>query len=142
MALLKRHSDKVDVLASVPLFAGLSKKELGELARSVTEVEYGPREFLTREGERGLEAMVILDGKATVRRNGRKIADLAAGDVVGEMSIVTDLPRNATVQAQTFVSALLMSRGELAAIMDDNPKVAVKILRTVAERLTEATRSH
>ncbi len=142
MALLKRHSDKVDVLASVPLFAGLSKKELSEIARSVTEVEYSPREFLTREGERGLEAMVILDGSAVVRRKGRKIAELKAGDVVGEMSIVTDLPRNATVQAQTFVSALLMSRGELAALMDESPKVAVKILRTVAERLAAATGDH
>lgn len=139
MALLGRHSDKVDVLAAVPLFSGLSKKELGEIARFVTEVEISPRQYLAMEGETGREVMVILAGTATVRKKGRKVAELGAGDVVGEMSLLTNLPRNATVKTNTFVAALVMDPREFDAVMAAQPKVAVKILRTVATRLVEAT---
>jgi CRP-like cAMP-binding protein len=138
MALLKRQSDKIDVLSGVPLFAGLSKRELGEIARNVTEVELSPREYLAFEGEIGNQAMVILAGKVTVRRKGRKLAELSAGDVVGEMSLVTNKPRNASVRADTFVAALVMDTNEFATVMNEHPAVAAKILKTVAERLSEA----
>jgi CRP/FNR family cyclic AMP-dependent transcriptional regulator len=138
MALLKRQSDKIDVISGVPLFAGLSKRELGEIARNVTEVEISPREYLAFEGEIGKQAMVILAGKVTVRRKGRKLAELSAGDVVGEMSLVTKKPRNASVRADTFVAALVMDSREFTTVMDQHPQVAAKILRTVAERLSDA----
>ena len=142
MALLSKHSDKVDVLAGVPLFTGLSKKELGEIARLVTEVEIPPRDFLAYEGEVGREALVILSGKATVRRGGRKIAEIGQGDVVGEMSLITNLPRNASVRADTLMRALVMDTREFSSLIDFHPAVGVKILRTVAQRLAEATRTH
>lgn len=138
MALLKRQADKVAVLSGVPLFSGLSKKELGDIARNVTEVEISPREYLAFEGETGHQAMVILAGKVTVRKKGRKVAELGRGDVVGEMSLVTNKPRNATVRADTFVAALVMDSKEFGSLMDEHPQVAAKILKTVAERLTEA----
>jgi CRP-like cAMP-binding protein len=138
MALLKRHSDKVDVLSRVPLFSGLSRKELGEIARNVTEVEISPREYLAFEGEAGSQALVLLAGRVSVRKKGRKVAELSTGDVVGEMSLVTNKPRNATVRADTFVAALVMDPKEFATVMDEHPQVATKILRTVAERLAEA----
>ena len=138
MALLKRRSDKVDVLSAVPLFAGLSRKELAEIARNVTEVEIAPREYLAFEGETGHQAMVLLAGKVSVRKKGRKVAELTTGDVVGEMSLVTNRPRNATVRADTFVAALVMDSKEFSSVMEEHPQVAAKILRTVAERLTEA----
>lgn len=100
MAILKRQDDKIRVLARVPLFTGLSKKELGEIARLVTEVEIPPRDYLAHQGEAGREAMVILSGKATVIRTGRKIAELSNGDVVGEMSLLTNTPRNASVRTE------------------------------------------
>ena len=137
MALLKRRSDKIHVLAGVPLFGGLSRKELGEIARNVTEVEIGPGEYLAYEGETGTQAMVLLAGKVIVRKKGRKVAELGAGDVVGEMSLVTDRPRNATVRAETMVSALVMDPKEFSAVMYEHPSVAAKILRTVAKRLAE-----
>jgi CRP-like cAMP-binding protein len=137
-ALLTRQSAKVDVLAGVPLFSGLSKKELAEIARNVTEVEFVRGEFLMHEGEVGLEAFVILDGTVSVRRKGRKLAEATAGAVLGEMSIITDHRRNASVKAETFVTALLMSRREFNAVLDEHPQVAVKILRSVATRLAES----
>jgi CRP/FNR family transcriptional regulator, cyclic AMP receptor protein len=137
MALLKRRSEKVDVLSRVPLFGGLSRRELDEIARNVTEVDIAPQEYLAFEGEIGTQAMVILAGTVTVRKKGRKIAELGTGDVVGEMSLVTSRPRNATVRAESFVSALVMDSKEFANVMDEHPQVATKILRTVAERLAD-----
>jgi CRP/FNR family transcriptional regulator, cyclic AMP receptor protein len=139
LALLRRRDDKIKVLADVSLFAGLSKKELGEIARLVTEVEYLPQDHLTHEGEMGREALVILAGKGSVRRGGRKIAEVSTGDVVGEMSLVTYRPRNATVRADTPITALVMSTREFSTLMDEHPQVGLKILRTVADRLAEVT---
>lgn len=142
MALLKRREDKIGIIADAAMFAGLSKKELGEIADIVKEVEYLPREYLIHEGETGREAMIILAGKATVRRGGRKLAEISTGSVVGEMSLLTDLPRNATVRADTFVSALVMNATQFSRLIDEHPHVGVKILRTVARRLAEASRTH
>jgi CRP-like cAMP-binding protein len=141
MALLRRRDDKIDVLAGVPLFAGLSRKELGHIARLVTEVEYPPHDYLTYEGQTGREAMVILAGRCTVRRNGRKVAEVSVGDVVGEMSLVTNRRRNASVRADTVVTALVMNTREFSSLVDEHPQVGAKILRTVADRLAEATRA-
>ena len=136
--MLKRHADKVGVPGAVPLFSGLSRRELGEIARNVTEVEMSPGEYLAFEGETGHQAMVLLAGKVTVRKKGRKVAELGTGDVVGEMSLVTSKPRNASARADTFVAALVMDSKEFATVMDEHPRVAAKILKTVSERLVEA----
>lgn len=135
MTVLKRQSDKIEVLSGVPLFAGLSKRELTGLARRVRETEFVPGEHILLDGETADECFVLLDGKATVRRNGKKIAEVAKGDVVGEMSLVTDLRRSAGVRADTFVPALRIGRSDFTAIMDEYPQVAVKVLKTIADRL-------
>lgn len=142
MPVLKRQSDKVDLLSQVPLFADLSKKDLTQVARRVTEVEFLPGDHILHPGTAGDEAFVIIEGKASVRRNGRKIAELSNGDVAGEMSLITDLPRNAGVRADTFVPAIRITRDDLSALMNDHPTVAVKLLRTVATRLVEAISSY
>lgn len=138
MALLRRKAEKVDVLAGVGLFDGLSKRELGELARYVTELEIPAGASLATEGKSGQEAVVILEGTATVRRKGRKIAQVGKGDVVGEMSLVTKAKRNATVRADTDLVVLHIDAGDFATVMDEYPKVAVKVLQTVADRLVAA----
>lgn len=142
MPVLKRQSDRVDLLSQVPLFADLSKKDLTQVARRVTEVEFLPGDHILHPGTAGDEAFVIIEGKASVRRNGRKIAELSNGDVAGEMSLITDLPRNAGVRADTFVPAIRVTRDDLSALMNDHPTVAVKLLRTVATRLVEAIGSY
>lgn len=139
MTVLKRQSDKIEVLSKVPLFAGLSKRELTGMARRVGETEFVPGEHILLEGEGAHECFVLLDGRATVRRNGEKIAEVAKGDVIGEMSLVTDLRRSAGVRADTFVSALRIGRSDFIAIMDEYPRVAAKVLKTVADRLVANT---
>ena len=86
-------------LAELELFADLSKSELRSLVRLMTPVRVRAGRDLTREGETGREFMIIVDGTATVRRQGRVIATLGTGDFVGELSMLAGVPRTATVTA-------------------------------------------
>ena len=136
MAKFKR-SEKTEALARVPLFADLTLKELGFLTSQTTEVSFRDGTDLATQGDRGREAMILMDGTAVVRRNGRKIADLTSGDVVGEMSLINDAPRNATVTASSDVTVLLMNSREFSSVLSSNEGLAAKMLKTVAARLVE-----
>mgnify|MGYP003711289727 CR=1 FL=1 len=90
-------------LAELELFADLSKSELRSLVRLMTPVRVRAGRDLTREGETGREFMIIVDGTATVRRGGKVIATLGAGDFVGELSMLAGVPRTATVTAEVWM---------------------------------------
>jgi CRP-like cAMP-binding protein len=129
------HSDKIDALRGVPLFADLTKKQLGFLAGQVTEMQLVAGSVLTKEGDPGREAMVVLSGSGIVERGGQTVDDFGPGDVVGEMSLLTRKPRNATVTATSDVRLLLMTDREFADVLAANPDVSLRILQTMAERL-------
>ncbi|MFO7548492.1 MAG: cyclic nucleotide-binding domain-containing protein [Acidimicrobiia bacterium] len=137
MSLLRKRDQKVEVLQRVPLFAGLSKKDLGQLARHLDEVDLKEGTVLTREGELGREAMILLSGTAVVRRKGRKLAELGPGDVIGELSLLAEIPRTASVVATSELTVALMTASDFGAVVDENPQVAVRMLRTVAHRFAE-----
>ncbi len=132
-----RQEDKIGALGRIPLFSELSKKELVFLARMTTEVDVREGSTLVRQGEMGREAMIIESGTAVVRRNNRKIDDLGPGDFFGEMSLIDHMPRNADVIATSDMTVLVMDSREFSTVLDTYPKVAVKILKTVVERLVE-----
>ena len=132
-----KKTDKMDALGGVPLFSDLSKKDLGFLAQLTTEVSFPAGTDLVTQGDLGREAMVLMAGSAVVRRNGRKIAELNAGDVLGEMSLINTGKRNATVTAASDVKVLVMDAREFSSILSANTAVSNKVLRTVAARLVE-----
>jgi len=132
-----RQNDKIDILKRVPLFSGLTKKQLRFLTRQVTEMHLGSGTVLATEGEQGREAMVIVSGSAEVRRKGRRIADLGPGTVLGEMSLISERPRNATVTAASDMVVLHMGSREFFDVLEAYPDVSLEILRTVAARLKE-----
>lgn len=138
MPLLARRSDRVDVLKTVPLFSGLSLKQLNELARNVEEVPVPRGTMLAREGQAGSEFFVVLEGKAAVRRRGRRIATLGEGDYFGEMSILDGAPRSATVAAETDGVVLVIRRREFSALLDSVPGLLKKIAVGLSQRLREA----
>ncbi len=133
-----RQEDKINALGRIPLFSELSKKELVFLARMTTEVDVREGSTLVRQGEMGREAMIIESGTAVVRRNNRKVDDVGPGDFFGEMSLIDHMPRNADVVATSDMTVLVMDSREFSTVLDTYPKVAVKILKTVVERLVEA----
>lgn len=132
---LKRHDEKIDHLEKIPLFADLSKKELRFLAQLTSETSVREGSKLVKQGAIGQEAMIIEDGTAEVRRDGRVVDDLGPGDFFGEMSLINHMPRNADVVATSDMSLLVMDAREFSSVLSEYPDVAVKILKTVAERL-------
>jgi len=111
------------------------------VAQLVTETSSVEGTELVTQGELGREAMVIMQGSAAVRRNNRKIAELGPGDVLGEMSLISRTPRNATVVATSPITMLVLDAREFSSMVAANQSIAVKLLETVAARAAENDRS-
>jgi CRP-like cAMP-binding protein len=126
---------KVDLIARVPLFAGLSRGELGQVASIADEIDLPADKVLIREGERGREFFVLLEGEAEVARKGKKLATRRAGEFFGEIALVSNLPRIATVKTRMPVRALVIRDVDFRALLQRTPAIAVKVLQAVADRL-------
>jgi CRP/FNR family cyclic AMP-dependent transcriptional regulator len=126
---------KVDLLKRVPLFAGCSKAELRELAVVADEIDLREGRTLVREGQRGREFFVLVDGTVRVSRKGRKLAELGPGDWFGEIALLTDTPRTATVTATTPIRVLVLTDRAFRRVVEWMPSIALKVLSTVGQRL-------
>jgi CRP/FNR family transcriptional regulator, cyclic AMP receptor protein len=127
----------LDHLASVPMFAACSKKELQAVARASDEISLPAGRHLCEQGSIGREAFFIVGGAAEVRRNGRKVATLGPGDCVGELALLDHGPRTATVTAATDVDVLVLGAREFSGILDEVPPIAHKLLKSLAARIRE-----
>lgn len=134
MGLLSRTA-KNDKLKGLPLFEHCSKAELATIAKVTDQVEVSAGRVLIREGERGRELFVLLRGEVEVRRKGRKLATLGPGAMVGEMALVSDAPRSATVTALSDLDVLVITDRDFRKLLADNPAIQGKVLRSVADRL-------
>jgi CRP-like cAMP-binding protein len=130
-----RRDAKVELIRTVPLFSRLSKQALGQVAGIADEIDLPKYTELMREGERGREFLVLLDGSAEVRKRGRKINTLGAGDFVGEIALVTRSPRTATVTTTSPIRALVISDRDFATLLRNSPQVSRGILEALGERL-------
>ncbi len=130
-----RRDAKVKLIKSVPLFARCSKKELAEIASLTDEVDLPAGRVLTEEGSAGHEFFVILEGEAEVRSKGTTIRSLGAGDFLGEIALITHVPRTATVTATTPLRVLVISARDFRALLSHTPAVQIKVLEALAERL-------
>ena len=130
-----------DVLAEIPLFAGLSKRQLNKIAKLGKTRRYARYTSIVRAGDRGDSFYVILDGTALVKLPGKRGVRLGAGDWFGEMALIDAAPRAATVEAQTDVFAMLLGRNTFLKTIQDEPKIAIALLQTMAERLRTSERS-
>ena len=129
---------KLDHLAQVRLFSACNKKELGLIGKASDEIAVPAGKVLCEQGKPGFEFYLILDGEASVKRNGKKIASLTPGRYFGELSLLTRYPRNATVVADTDMELLVLGQREFSGLLDEVPGMAHKVLSSMAERLYEA----
>jgi CRP/FNR family cyclic AMP-dependent transcriptional regulator len=130
-----RRDAKVEALKRVPLFARCSRKELGEIAKIADEIDLREGKELTKEGGRGREFFVLLEGSADVKRKRRKVGTLGAGDFLGEIALVTKAPRTATVTTTSPVRALVVTEQNFRGLLEKSPSVQIKVLEALAERL-------
>jgi CRP/FNR family transcriptional regulator, cyclic AMP receptor protein len=126
---------KIDLLKNVPLFAGCSKTELQRIASLADELDLGDGATLIREGERGREFIVIAEGTVNVTRNGKQLRELGAGDFIGEIALVADVPRTATVTATSPVRLLVVTDRAFRGLLEQMPSIAKKVLQSLGERL-------
>jgi len=130
---------KIDLIRHVPLFARCSRKELAEIASLADEIDFPEGKEIIREGERGREFFVVLEGSVDVIRGGRKVATLTDGDFAGEMALISRVPRNATVKTTTPVRALVVSDQAFRSLMKRSSEIQLKVLEALAERLEPTT---
>ena len=130
-----RRDAKVELLKRTPLFAGCTKSELRELAKTADELDLREGTVLIREGRPGREFFVLIDGTAEVTKQGKKIADLGPGDWLGEIALITDSPRTATVTATSPVDVLVITDRRFRSVVETMPSIALKMLASVGERL-------
>jgi CRP-like cAMP-binding protein len=124
------------------LFSSCSTKDLEKIAKAGDEVKMDAGSVIVDQGQTGREAFVIISGSATVKRNGKKVATLGAGAVVGELSLLDHGPRTATVVADTECTMLVISQRQFLAVIDAIPAISHKLLATLAGRIRELDRQY
>lgn len=129
-----------DQLSGVPLFSGCSKRELEAIARAAKEVSHPEGKVLAREGDKGIGFFLIMDGTAKVTVGGRTRSKLGPGDFYGEISLLDQGPRSATVTATSPVKLLGVTAWVFQGLVQEHPSIALKMLEVVAGRLRSATK--
>jgi CRP-like cAMP-binding protein len=132
------HQARADELARVPLFARCSKRELRRLASEAHVEQMEPGEKLVSRGAPSGNLYVILAGTAGIQRDGVEVDNVTVGDIVGELGLVFDVPRNADVVATSALEVLSLDRAGLRRALDEVPGMGWTLLTAVAERLHHA----
>jgi CRP-like cAMP-binding protein len=131
-----RRNQKVELLQKVPLFERCSKRELAEIAKIADQIDLREGKVLIREGRRGQEFFVLLDGAVEVTKADRRINQLGPGDFFGEIALIAPAAvRTATVTASTDVEALVVTAQNFRGLLQHSPEIQVKVLQAAAERL-------
>ena len=129
-------------LKNIPLFSECSPKELGLVIKNSSERVLKAGTIIMDQGQTGREAYVVLEGSATVKRNGKKVATLGAGSVVGELSLLDHGPRTASVVTDTECTLLVISQRQFLGVLDQVPALSHKLLATLAGRIRELDRQY
>ncbi|HEX2018913.1 MAG TPA: cyclic nucleotide-binding domain-containing protein [Aurantimonas sp.] len=137
MTLLK---SEIDLLRTVPIFAGIEPSRLKLIAFTSESVAYREGQVVCRQGQPGDAAFVLVEGEADVtvatEAGDYLVATLRPGDVVGEISILCDTPRTATVTARTGLTMLRVRKDSFLQLLKQFPEIAAEVMRGLAERLT------
>lgn len=130
-------ADHTQQLKKVPLFAGIPDGQLARIANGVRERSFEPGAAIVSAGETGHGFYLIVKGRAEVQRNNRTIRTLGPGEYFGELALLREAPRSATVIAKEPMTCLALTRWDFKGILDANPAIAIRLLETVASRIQE-----
>ena len=131
------QNTKIEALKKAPLFQGLSRKELQQLARASEDLEVPAGTVLCKEGEVGNEFFVIVEGEAEITRGGKKLTQRGGGEFVGEIALIEKTQRMATVTAKTPLHVFVLTGADFRLLVDSNPTVERKVMSALARRLVE-----
>lgn len=133
--MFSRRDARLEELRELDIFSACTPRQLELVGKVADEVHLPAGTTLMREGKPGHECFILIDGRAKVSIRGHKMATLHSGDIVGEMALIEQEPRSATVVTTTPVRALALTPQAFAAILDNAPAVARRVLRLMARRL-------
>ncbi|HET9242966.1 MAG TPA: cyclic nucleotide-binding domain-containing protein [Gaiella sp.] len=134
-----RRDAKVKLLSGVPLFQACSLPELTKVAGIMSQLEEPEGKVLMREGEPGRDFFVIAEGTAEVRKGNRRVSTLGPGDFAGEVALLTNAPRTATVRATSPVTVLRVTSKGFADLLKTSPTIQRKIQKALADRIAPTT---
>jgi CRP/FNR family transcriptional regulator, cyclic AMP receptor protein len=134
---MARQRSTDERLARVPLFSGLSKEQLRQIGSLMTRLDVGAGKVLARQGDVGREFVILLEGEVEIVRDGKVVATRGAGDYVGEIALLDNRPRTATVTAKTDVVAEVLNRAEFSSLLATSPELSNEVMATMARRLAE-----
>jgi CRP-like cAMP-binding protein len=130
------HDSKAESLGRAPLFQGLSRHELVELAKLTEDMDAEEGKVLAREGEIGREFFVLVDGEVSVTRAGEEVRRLSAGEFFGEIALISESARRtATVTAVTPLRFFVLVRQSFRSLIARNPEIERKVLEALEERV-------
>lgn len=133
-----QETRSIEALRAVPLFSGLSDKELKQIAQQTKEVFFPAGAAICTEGEKAAAMHVVLEGETKVQIGGRTRRRMGPGSFFGEVAILDGGPRSATVIAETDVRTVGLPFWNFKNILKENPKIALKMLEGVAARLRDS----
>ncbi len=133
---------RVEMLGAVDLFESLSKRQLKQLAQVAHEVVLDPDTTVITEGHPGDEFFLVVQGSLRVTRRGDPIARLSTGDGFGEMSLLDDLPRSATVTTSGAVTLLAIDRPTFRSLLTQAPEIAIALLASMSVRFRHRDAAH
>ena len=136
----RRIEEQADLLGRVSLFQDLPKRQLREIAKVSSARRFAPGDELVKEGAGGSVCFVIVEGTAKVMRGGRTVKQLGPGEFFGEMSVLTTAPRTASVVAREPTWCITLSAAGLKKVLLEEPRIAMAMLSTLADRVAELDR--
>jgi CRP/FNR family transcriptional regulator len=139
---MAESSSSMSYLMNVPIFKELPARSLESLARSMRERVYEPGAVVVRQGDPGMGFFIITDGRVEVIHDGHHVRDLGPGEFFGEMALMEERPRSATVTAKERTRCLQLVRWDFRALLKENPDMAVRMLEVVVQRLREHPDAH
>ena len=134
-------------LARIPLFTDLNKRELQRIGATVREQHYAPGAVLVTQGDPGAGFFILTEGKVSITQRqpdgtAREASALKAGDTLGEMSLLDDLPRSSTASAVEPTTALVLPSWEFRAVLREEPEIILKLLAVLSRRLRQVEQGH
>ena len=132
------RKERQELLEKVSMFSACNKKELGRLAAVAQERRVDSGAVLTKEGEPGDEFFVVAEGMAKASIKGRKVGSIPAGSFFGELSLLDQGPRTATVTAELPTRLVVITAKDFGKVLDEIPSISLKIMKGLATRIRKA----
>ena len=132
------RDEKLEHLKRVPLFARMGHRDLERIGQLADEIELGLDQLLTEQGKSGSEFFIVLDGRMTVLQDKRPVSHMGPGDFFGEIALVEERPRTATVRTDGISRLLVINHREFHELMDEFPAIREAVLQALADRVRKA----